>query len=462
MPNKRTHKAFNTHVVVVEDFDYRNDRLTDQVMTRAEEFGSLKGVLPNADDELEVYLDGGQVKIKKGKSYIQGERIHVESPQAVAVNQGENVIIWLQYQEDASAEPGATRLDDQSNPHTVWYIDGYTIGKTNYEDWQNPDDKLDLGQVDYTGEDPVITDRRIYLKLGLLLPDDSVGGDQLQDAAVTTPKLAPQAVTKAKIDNEAVGTAQLESEAVTEAKIGPFAVTEPKILSGSVTEDKISEQAVTEPKVADDAIATKHLQDAAVTGPKIPDDSIATGHLQDKAVTGPKVDDHAIEEGNMAADSHVAVLYASRDVKPAEGDTVFVVNQAPSHPLGDRLYVTENTAAYKAAGTFLYLATAGPIRKLRLNYRFAAIGQGQPALTVYLVAWDYFDPPDICNPDIANEKMLRASNEHQGPDTGDISLELDLTGTPAARRFVWGLVLKETSDAQEPSYIEEITVYGLR
>lgn len=208
---KRALSAFNTFVVMKEDFDYLATILTNQIMQRAFEFAQQKGVLKGHADELEVYNDSGTLKISTGAAYIQGERAEVASVQSLAITEGEDVAVWLQHAQTADSSGDATRLDDVGNPHTVWYTDGYLIGKTAWATWNYavPADKILLAHVTMTSGVITVVNHRVWLTLGLPLPD----------ASVLTAMLANLAVTNGKIGNGAVTAGKIASNTVLEANM---------------------------------------------------------------------------------------------------------------------------------------------------------------------------------------------------------------------------------------------------
>jgi hypothetical protein len=129
----------------------------------------------------------------------------------VAVGEGDDVVIAIEYKATADADENATRLDDEEDPHTVWWTDGYLITKTNYAAWiaEPPATKIPICRASKTSGEITITDMRPFLTLGLPLPDLSV----------TAAKLAASAVTNAKIANYAVSNTKLLNLAVNESKL---------------------------------------------------------------------------------------------------------------------------------------------------------------------------------------------------------------------------------------------------
>jgi hypothetical protein len=119
------------------------------------------------------------------------------------------------------------------------------------------------------------------------LATDSVITAKIQDLAVTTGKLAALSVTTAKIAADAVTADELASDAVVTASIVNANVTEAKLATGAVTEAKIGTAAVTVTKIADASItyAKLNLTDASVPGAKLVSNSVTSTQLAVDAVT---------------------------------------------------------------------------------------------------------------------------------------------------------------------------------
>ena len=146
----------------------------------------------------------------------------------------------------------------------------------------------------------------------------SVGDVELEDAAVTAPKLADGAVSAPKLQAGAVGTPAIADAAVTAAKLAPDA------FSGFA----LADGAVTTPKLADGAVATAKIADAAVTGPKlatdavgaaqIADGAVATAELADAAVTGPKLAANAVGAAQLADNAVASAEIVDGSVQPQD------------------------------------------------------------------------------------------------------------------------------------------------
>ena len=177
------------------------------------------------------------------------------------------------------------------------------------------------------------------------LATDSVITAKIQDLAVTTGKLAALSVTTAKIAADAVTADELAADAVVTASIVDAAVTEAKLATGAVTETKIGTAAVTVTKVADGSLtyAKLNLADGSVPGAKLTGASvtttqIATGAINtsqivDDAVTTVKIADDAITADQLATNSVTADAIAADAVGASEladdaVDTAAIVNVA--------------------------------------------------------------------------------------------------------------------------------------
>ena len=144
------------------------------------------------------------------------------------------------------------------------------------------------------------------------LATDSVITAKIQDLAVTTGKLAALSITTAKIADDAVTADKLASDAVATASLVDANVTEAKLATGSVTETKIGAAAVTVTKVADGSLtyAKLNLADGSVPGAKIASasvtssqmaaNSVTTNALVDLNVTTAKIADSAVTVAKVA------------------------------------------------------------------------------------------------------------------------------------------------------------------
>lgn len=152
-----------------------------------------------------------------------------------------------------------------------------------------------------------VTSDKIALQAILteLIADLAVTTAKLADLSVTTPKIAELAVVTSKLADLAVTTAKVAEQAITTEKIHDLAVITQKIADLAVTTGKIADLAVTEPKMHDNSVSTRTIQEKAVTEPKLGDESVSTRTLQPESVTHDKLHNDAVE-GNNIKDKNIA------------------------------------------------------------------------------------------------------------------------------------------------------------
>jgi hypothetical protein len=132
------------------------------------------------------------------------------------------------------------------------------------------------------------------------LPANAILPANIVSAAITTEKLATDAVENVKIKDGAVNAAKIEADSVITSKIQDSAVTESKVANSAVTEGKIAANAVTSDKIADGSITEGKIANNSVTGQKIASSSITDVKISNGAVTTEKIADSAITNGKVA------------------------------------------------------------------------------------------------------------------------------------------------------------------
>jgi hypothetical protein len=115
--------------------------------------------------------------------------------------------------------------------------------------------------------------------------------EKVDDAAVTGPMIAANAVT----------TTQLNASAVTAEKIATSAVTNTQILDGTIATADIADSSITTAKILDGTIATADIADSAVTTAKILDSSVTTAKILDNSVTSAKIANATVTGTDIAA-----------------------------------------------------------------------------------------------------------------------------------------------------------------
>lgn len=116
-----------------------------------------------------------------------------------------------------------------------------------------------------------------------------VAGVQIQNGAITTPKIVAGAVQALQIDTGAVNADKIASGAVTTAKLDALAVTSDKIAANAITADKILAGSITATSLAADAITGKTITGGTITGATV------TGGVVQTATSGQRI---TINEGN--------------------------------------------------------------------------------------------------------------------------------------------------------------------
>lgn len=94
-------------------------------------------------------------------------------------------------------------------------------------------------------------------------------GLQIKDNAITSNKIAGEAVTQEKLSDDSVSTRTIINKNVTKEKIADSAIGTGQLEDGSVTTSKVSEKAITTSKINEEAVTTEKIKDANVTWEKI-------------------------------------------------------------------------------------------------------------------------------------------------------------------------------------------------
>ena len=124
-----------------------------------------------------------------------------------------------------------------------------------------------------------------WTQVNFKIPISGVTTFNIEDMAITTPKLANPSVTEAKIYDGAITYSKLATPAVTTDKIYDGAVSSSKLATPSVTESKLFDESVTTAKLATPAVTTSKIVDGAVTTSKLANPSVSEVKIMDGAVT---------------------------------------------------------------------------------------------------------------------------------------------------------------------------------
>jgi hypothetical protein len=119
--------------------------------------------------------------------------------------------------------------------------------------------------------------------------DRQIRTADIQNRAVTKPKLAKGAVGTAKIDRRAVGTGKIKANAVGIGKMKDNSVGTDQLRDGSVEMDKIGNEAVGTEKIQNDAVGTEQVAAESITTGKLAPQAVEHGKLADGAVIPSKL-----------------------------------------------------------------------------------------------------------------------------------------------------------------------------
>jgi hypothetical protein len=148
----------------------------------------------------------------------------------------------------------------------------------------------------------------------------------IDDLAITTGKLAANAVTTAKVDAAGLAAAALATDSVITAKIQDLAVTTGKLAALSVTTDKIAAGGLAESAIATDAITTGKILDNAITAAKMADDSVVIVSAGTPAGSGDF-------EGQGWFDTNTSVRYVWTGAAWTRQAAINTINFTDSTPL---------------------------------------------------------------------------------------------------------------------------------
>ena len=152
-----------------------------------------------------------------------------------------------------------------------------------------------------------------------MLADNAVGTDEIAADAITSAKIADNALDSEHYTDGSIDTAHLAADSVTGAKIADDAldsehytdgsIDTAHLADGSITAAKIADGTIVAAEIADNAVTTAKINADAVTGAKIADDainsehytdgSIDTAHIADSQVTTAKIADNNITHDKL-------------------------------------------------------------------------------------------------------------------------------------------------------------------
>jgi hypothetical protein len=173
----------------------------------------------------------------------------------------------------------------------------------------------------------------------------SDGGVQTQDLAsgsVTNSKLALNAVTSDRITDGDVQAADIAAGAVSNSKIALNAVTSDRILDGTILTADLALNAVTSDRILDGAVAAADLATGAVTNPKLAPDAVTTDKIADGNVQAADIAAGAVSNSKIA-------LNAVTSDRILDG-TILTADLAPNAVTSDKILDGTVQAADLATG----------------------------------------------------------------------------------------------------------------
>jgi hypothetical protein len=132
------------------------------------------------------------------------------------------------------------------------------------------------------------------------LPSNTVDAAAIQALAITTGKIALDAITSAQIAPNAVTASELADLSVDTAALANLAVTGDKIANDTITAVQIAPNAIGSSELANGAVGTPALLDGAVTQAKLATDSVGAVQIQTNAITAAELADGAVDTAALA------------------------------------------------------------------------------------------------------------------------------------------------------------------
>lgn len=152
------------------------------------------------------------------------------------------------------------------------------------------------------------------------IADANVTTAKLADSSVTNAKIAPATIESSRLANGSVVTAALADAAITSAKFATGAVNTAAIADSAVTNAKIADTTIVYAKLnlADGSVPGAKITDSSITSAKILDGTIATADLADSSVTSAKIATSGVTAGKINTDAVTTATIASAAVTAAK------------------------------------------------------------------------------------------------------------------------------------------------
>lgn len=123
----------------------------------------------------------------------------------------------------------------------------------------------------------------------------------LDDGAVTTPKIANAAITSEKIQPQAIDTDQLAISAVTTPKIADNAVTTAKIANNAVTSNKIPNTSIAGAQLQNQTITNAQIANQTITATQIANQTITAAQIANQTISNAQIANNTISQAQIDA-----------------------------------------------------------------------------------------------------------------------------------------------------------------
>lgn len=115
-----------------------------------------------------------------------------------------------------------------------------------------------------------------------------IGTSDIQNGAVTNPKIANNSVNSTQIQSQAVISGNIHTNTITDSNMATGSVSQRALQQNSVTTSKIQDGSITGSKIDNNAVNTTNLVNASVTTAKLADNSVTTSKLASGSVSAAK------------------------------------------------------------------------------------------------------------------------------------------------------------------------------
>jgi hypothetical protein len=172
----------------------------------------------------------------------------------------------------------------------------------------------DLAATKVTGQ---LTDAQIAAIAAAKVTGQIVN-TQITDDAVTSAKIAANAVTASEIAAGAVVAGKIAADAVTATEIAAGSITTAKIAANAVTANEIAANTITAAKIAAGTITSNEIAANTITAADIAALTITAAQIAAATITGAKIAANTIAAGNIAADTITANEIAANAITATE------------------------------------------------------------------------------------------------------------------------------------------------